>query len=191
MSRVQSVFLSADMVEKIGQMNQSVVDILMQNKLLTLLVVAMGAYLVSYWFKSSEPFESVQRAHGKQATGEPYPEMTKQHRNFLDVDYPAHLPQHLAVRPARPPARAPEDLPVRQEPLARQEVPRPAEPLNPPYEDDFEYDNPHGGHDYAEEEMNEQDFFGTEMYGQSITNINANRRNPTPYTMDKNQYMTL
>lgn len=182
MSRVESVFLSADMVEKIGQMNQSVVDVLMQNKLLTLLVVAMGAYLLSHWFqREAEPFESVQRAHGKRATGERYPEMTRQHRNFLDVDEPAHLPQHLAVRPARPPARAPEDFPATGDFPAAGDLPRPAEPHNPPYEDEL---------DYAEEEVYEQDF-GTEMYGQSITNFNSDRRNPAPYTLHKNQYMTL
>lgn len=165
------------MVDKIAQLNTGVMDVLMQNKLLTLLVVALGAYLLSHWLRQPEPFESVQRAHGKR-TGERYPTQSAQHRNFQDLyrgasgeaDDPAHMPHHLQVpqpppsRPARPPAPAPEDLP-------------PLDPQDPQPVEEYDYED-------------EEDF-GVEMYGQSITNIGGGRRQPTPYAMDKNQYLTL
>lgn len=125
--KVTSVFINGDMLNRLQMMNQGIIDVLMQNKIASLVLFFIAIYMLSHLIQSyrAKETEDMRTEHfrGPKQHRE-YQEVrgmkTPQFKNFLDVEHPEHLPHY--------------QQPPQQEPEPSQEQ----EPEEEYYDDEFE-----------------------------------------------------
>lgn len=171
--KVPSAFIHGDVLEKLQAINVGIMDVLLQNKLASVVAIVIGLYLFSYIIQQYRagavvqevPRENFRARRPMYEPEEVAPRSTKtpQYRNFLDVEHRQHLPHH---REQEQEQEMPQEMPQEMEQEMEQEMPQ---------------------------EM-EQEWEEDVSYGPLITDPRHRQRqhhNPAPFSIGNNQYLML